>query len=53
MFRTRETQLGLGVLSTPGTAVPIRLRSILNRRLPPLNGQPLPPCAASRHRVFA
>jgi hypothetical protein len=53
MFHTRETRLGLGVLSTPGTAVPIRSRSILDRRLPPSNGWPLPPCATSRHRAFA
>jgi len=53
MFRTHETRLGPGVLSTPGTAVPTRSRSILDRRLPPLNGRPLPPCAASRHRAFA
>jgi hypothetical protein len=53
MFRTHEIRLGLGVLSTPGTAVPTRPGSILDRRLPPLNGRPLPPCAASRHRAFA
>ncbi len=53
MFHTPEIRLGLGVLSTPGTAVSARPRSILDRRLPPLNGRSLPPCAAFRHRAFA
>jgi hypothetical protein len=53
MFHTRETRLGPGVLSTPGTAVPARPRSILDRRLPPLNGRSLPPCAAFRHKALA
>jgi hypothetical protein len=43
MFCTRETRLGPGVLSTPGTAVPTRPRSILDRRLPPLNDWPCHP----------
>jgi hypothetical protein len=53
VFHTRETRLGLAVLSTPGTAVSTRPRSILRRRLPPRNGRPLSPCAATRHRAFA
>ena len=52
MFRTHETRLGPGVLSTPGTAVPARSRSVLDRRLSPLNDLPLSPCAAFRHRTF-
>jgi hypothetical protein len=53
VFHTRKVRLGLAVLSTPGAVVSSRSRSILDRRLPPLNGRPLPPCAASRHRAFA
>jgi hypothetical protein len=53
MFRTHEIRLGPGVLSTPGTAVSTRPRSILDRRLPPLNDRPLPPCAPFRHKAFA
>jgi hypothetical protein len=41
MFRTRETRLGLGALSTPGTAVFSRPTHILDRRLPLSIGQPL------------
>jgi hypothetical protein len=52
MFRTHEMRLGLGVLYTPGTAVPARSRSVLDRRLSPLNDRPLSPCAATRHRTF-
>jgi len=50
MFRTREMRLGLAVLSTPGTAVSTRPKSIFDRRLPPLNGQSLPPCPATRRQ---
>jgi len=41
MFRTRETRLGVGALSTPGTAVFTRSTHILDRRLPLSIGQPL------------
>jgi hypothetical protein len=40
MFRTRETQLGPGALSTPGTAVPVTARC-----------NPWPPHAASQRPV--
>jgi hypothetical protein len=43
MFRTRETRLGPGALSTPGTAVPSRPGAIPDRRLPPCNGRSLSP----------
>ena len=42
MFRTRETQLGPGALSTPGTAVPATARC-----------NPWPPHAASQRPVPA
>jgi hypothetical protein len=49
-FRTHETRLGSGVLYTPGATVPTRPGAVPVRRLPPRNGQPLPPrpCAPSR-----
>ena len=55
MFRTHETRLGLGALSTPGTMVSTRPRSILGRHLPPSNGpapiipalNPVPGCMAN------
>src|SRR5215470_8462588 len=50
MFRTRETRLRLAVLSTPGTAVSTRPKSIFDRRLPPLNGRSLSPCPATRRQ---
>src|SRR5260370_645436 len=53
LFRTHEIRPGLGVLSTPGTAVATRPRSILHRRLPPLNGRSLPPCAPFRPTALA
>ena len=43
MFRTRETRLGPGALSTPGTAVPSRPGAIPDRRLPPHSGRSLSP----------
>jgi len=50
MFRTRETRLGPGALSTPGTAVPSRPGAIPDRRLPPSSGRSLSPryCHPSR-----
>jgi hypothetical protein len=41
MFRTRETRLGMGALSTPRTAVFTRSPHIHDRRLPLFIGQPL------------
>ena len=43
MFRTRETRLGPGALSAPGTAVPSRPGPIPDRRLPPHSGRSLSP----------
>jgi hypothetical protein len=42
MFRMRETRLGLGALSTPGTTVSTRPRRVRDRRLPHHNGTSLP-----------
>ena len=43
MFRTRETRMGPGALSTPGKAVPSRPGPIPDRRLPPHSGRSLSP----------
>lgn len=40
-YHTHETRLGPGALCIPGTAVSTRLRHVLSRRLPPLNGRSL------------
>jgi hypothetical protein len=45
MFRTRETRLGLGALSTPGTTVSTRPQALYDRRLPHRNGD-VPTCPA-------
>jgi hypothetical protein len=42
-FRTHETRTGPGALCTPGTTVLTGHREVHDRRLPPLNGQSLPP----------
>jgi hypothetical protein len=54
-FRTHETRLDSGVLSTPGATVPTRpTRPIMvpDRRLPLHNGPPLPPRPTFRHGML-